>query len=228
MAVQASQVISRVRKLLVDEETSPRWTDAELLGHITDGQRAIASVNPGAASKTAVTPLVAGTKQTLPEDGTQLLTITRNMGVNGLQPGRVLRVVRRDIMDDQNPMWHSVAPSPVAQNYIYDPQNPKTYFVYPPSNGNNQLELIYTYIPEEVTALSSNLALDASYLSALTDYVMFRAHQKDSDFAAGAETSNMYLKVFMTFLQGMEQSEIASNPNLQTTPFNPASKGTAK
>lgn len=228
MTVLASAIINRVRSLLVDEETTPRWTDTELLRHLSDGQRTIAMMQPDSASRISSVQLAVGTRQSIPADGQQLLSIIRNMGTNGTTPGRAIRITRREIMDDQVPDWHSVAKANYTTNYMYDPQDQTSFFVYPPSNGTNYVEMNYTFIPDEITSLSDEIELSDMYLTPLTDYVMFRAHQKDADSSAGAQVADMYLKIFTLFIQGGDSAELESNPNLQTTPFNPGTKATAK
>lgn len=226
MSLTAASVITRVRELLVDTGTSPRWTDAELLRHLSDGQRAIARANPDAVQKVAVVQLVDGTRQSLPADGESLLTITRNMGVNGTTPGRAVRIIRRDIIDDQNPQWHADAKVSAIYNYIYDPTDSKAFFVYPPSNGNGHVEISYCYIPPEISSTATELDVDDMYITPLTDYVMFRALQKDADFAAGMQRAQMHFQAFLAFVTADADKEV--NPNLQTVPFDPAMKGTAR
>lgn len=226
MSLTAASVITRVRELLVDTGTSPRWTDAELLRHLSDAQRAIARASPDTVQKVAVVQLVDGTRQALPADGESLLTVTRNMGASGATPGRAVRIIRRDIIDDQNPMWHADPKATQIYNYIYDPTDSTAFFVYPPSNGVGHIEISYCYIPTELNVTTDALDVDDLYVTPLTDYVMFRALQKDADFAAGMQRAQMHLQAFLAFMSA--DAETALNPNLQTAPFDPATKGTAR
>jgi hypothetical protein len=226
MSITAASVITRVRELLVDTGDPPRWTDAELLRHLSDAQRAIARADPTAIQKVATMSLVEGTRQSLPEDGESLLVITRNMGTNGTTPGRAIRIIRRDIMDDQNPNWHSDPKVLAVYNYIYDPTDAKAFFVYPPSNGQGHIELSYCYIPAELEETTDELDVDDMYITPLTDYVVFRALQKDSDFAAGMQRARMHFDAFVTFMGVDGEADV--NPNLQTIPFDPNKKGTAR
>lgn len=226
MTITANDVITRVRELLVDTDTSPRWTDAELLRHLSDAQRTIARIDPTAVQKVHVLQLAEGTRQSLPTDGESLLTVHRNMGSTGATPGRAVRIIRRDIIDDQNPNWHSEPKTNYTYNYIYDPTDPRAFFVYPPSNGNNRLEISYCYTPAEIDDLADELDVGDIYVTALTEFVMFRALLKDSDFAAGIQRAQLHLQSFTTFMGADGEKE--TNPNLQTIPFDPATKGTAR
>lgn len=229
MAVAASEIIDRVRALLVDEDTTQRWTDEELLRHLSDGQRTIAAMNSDWATKVAVMQLAVGTRQSLPADGLTLLGVTRNMGLTpGNTPGRAVRLTRREILDDQEPNWHAATKVTAIYNYIYDPLDATAFFVYPPSNGNGFIEINYTFNPPEITALTDEISLQDILQTPLMDYVMFRAHMKDSDWAGGMNTAQFYLQAFQVFMSGSDQSDTETNPNIQLGPFSPTPKAAAK
>ena len=227
MAVQASSIIDRVRKQLIDPDGT-RWSDGELLKWLSDGQRTVVAMAASASSVTSIVPLDAGTKQSIPGDGHMLLTIVRNMGSDGTTPGRACRIVSREILDAQDPDWHDSTPSAVVQNYIFDPQQPLEFYVYPPNTGAGQVQMIYAVLPGEMTSLTDELVVQEIYQTALMDYVLFRAHQKDSDFAAGMTVAMNYLQLFMSYMGQGEKSQLENNPNLQLAAPNPATKGTAR
>jgi len=106
----ASDVLTRVRLLLQDPD-GVRWLDAEQFQWLTDGQRAIVVVRPDASAKNAEIELVAGSKQTLPDDGLRLLDVVRNVPVTAVNSttqtgGRAVRLVDREVLDSQDPSWH--------------------------------------------------------------------------------------------------------------------------
>jgi len=228
MPVTAQTILDKVRDQLVDNGTTPRWTDVELLSYLSDGQRTAVSYVPSAASTIDVVALVAGTKQALPSDGYMLLTVVRNIADDLTTGGRACRIVSRELLDGYMPTWHASTASAIVQNYIYEPQSPETFYVYPPNNGLGHVEIVYAVLPPVLTTGSSNLTLGEIYHSALFDYVMYRAHQKDGDFAAGQGVAAGYLQLFMQALGQGDAAQLSNNPNLQLYPPNPASKGTAK
>lgn len=228
MAVTAQLIIERVRTQLIDEGATKRWSDTELLRWLSDGQRAIVTVSAGTSSTTAVSPLVAGTKQSIPADGHMLLTIVRNTNSAGTSPSRVVRIVSRELIDAQNPDWHTASQTKVAQNYIYDPHEPTKFYVYPPNDGTGNVEMVYSVFPPEMSSLTDEIVVQDIYQTALFDYVMFRAHQKDSDFAAGQALANQYLQLFLAYSQQGENSQLQSNPNLHMAAPSPEARGTAQ
>lgn len=228
MSVTAQSIIDRVRIQLIDNGSIKRWSDSELLLWLSDGQRTIVTASPGNSSSTEVVPLVSGTKQTIPSDGNMLLYIVRNTNAAGTVPGRAVRIVSREILDAQNPDWHSSTASATVQNYIFDPQEPLIYYVYPPNTGAGYVELVYSHLPADMTSLSSTLVVQDIYQTALFDYVMFRAHQKDSDFAAGQAVASNYLQLFMAAVGQRDAGILSTNPNLQLGSPDPSSRGSAK
>lgn len=225
---KALEIIERVRAQLVDDGATPRWSDVELLRWLSDGQRAIALAVPSAVAKRAVIQLQEGTLQELPADAHLLLSVIRNMGADGSKPGRSVRLTTRELMDAVNPEWHSAPKSLTVENYVYDPQERTTFWVWPPSNGLTHVQVHYAYIPPELVSVQDNLAVSPIYTTALFDYVMFRAHQKDSEFAAGQALAQTYLQSFLLAIGARGAGEAEDNPNLQLTPFNPDVRGAAK
>lgn len=227
MTVTAQTIIDRVRTQLIDTGSSQRWTDAELVKWLSDGQRAAVAISPGCSSDTVTISLIAGTKQYIPDDGHMLLTIIRNVSSTG-SPGRAVRIASRELLDAQNPDWHSSSQTIIVQNYIFDPQQPKEFYVYPPNNGSGKLDIMYSILPPELTGLTDTIDIQEVYQTALVDYVLYRANQKDSDFAAGQQLAATYYASFIAYMQAGEGGQLGANPNLQLAPADPGTKGAAK
>ena len=71
-------VITKVRAVLQDT-TSVRWPDSELIEWINDAQHEIALIKPDATAVNESIPLVGGTKQSVPSNALRLLRVVRNM-----------------------------------------------------------------------------------------------------------------------------------------------------
>lgn len=225
MTVAASTILSRVRRQLVDENVTQHWSDAELLAWLSDAQRAIVVASPSWNEETLTFQLAQGTKQTLPADTHILIDIKRNMGTAGTFPGRAIRVVSREIMDTINPDWHSGALTNVVENFVYDPQQQTTFYVYPPSDGLNKVELSRSKIPATIATVDTNIEVSDIFQTALFDYVMGRAHQKDSDYSAGDNKASMYFGLFTAFLGQQNATQVAEDPNSELGPPSLTTKG---
>lgn len=217
--ITVSSVLSRCAVLLQDP-TNIRWPQSELLDWLNDGQREIALYKPNAFVKNQSTLLTAGTKQSLPADGVSLVDVVRNMGTSGTTPGSAIRAVAREILDSQTPDWHSAAQSTAVKHFVYSVLDPKNYYVFPPSNGTGRVEIIYVAAPSDAT-LVSTITLDDIFVTALVNYILYRAYSKDAEFAANAGAASSYLQAFQGLLAGKTGAETGSNPNAALMPFNP-------
>jgi len=104
--ITAQSIINKAAIQLTDIGNT-RWTRAELLGWLNDGQRQIVIMSPNATNKLTVVQLDIGTRQHIPTDGWTLLEIIRSMGTDGTKPGRAIRLTSRELLDSFNPDWHS-------------------------------------------------------------------------------------------------------------------------
>ena len=85
MAIAASVVIDKAATTLYDE-TNIRWTEAELLSYLNEGILAVLAYKPDAYVVDAAVALVAGSRQTIPSTGVELLDVMRNEGDDGATP----------------------------------------------------------------------------------------------------------------------------------------------
>ena len=196
MALTGTNLLSRIEDILQDT-TSVRWPEAELLRYINDAQREIVNYRPEASAKTDNVQLVTGTKQALPTEGLRLIKVTRNMSdaSGGASGKRAVRIVNVDILNTQEPDWNDptvsgdAAHGTVVKHYIFDEDDPKNFYVYPGVAGNAYVEIVYSKAPTDLSSGSSNLDIDDIYGNAVIDYVLFRAYQKDSEYAAEKENN---------------------------------------
>lgn len=233
--MKASEIIGRVGIALNDVQRV-RWTLAELVNYINDGQRQIVMLLPDANAVTASIKLDVGTRQRIPATagtdpngvavvpGIRLLRLTRNMGVDGMTPGRAIRETSRAALDNELPDWHAETPSLTVQNFVYDNVAPKQFHVYPPAQADVYVEAIYSGIPKTVevdqsgvTAGTDDLDLPDEYLSPLVDYVLARCYAKDAEFAGNTARATAYMQTFSTTIgMSKELGGAASAPQAAT------------
>lgn len=218
--ITASSVLTRASILLTDP-TNIRWPQDELLIWLNDGQREVAAYKPNAFTKNQSLLLVSGTKQTLPSDGVSLISVVRNMGFNGTTPGRSVTLVSREIMDSQVSSWHSAAGDAEVKHYVYNSFDPKNFYVWPPQPSSNQgsVEIVYVASPTQAE-IDGTITLDDIYVTALLNYIMYRAYSKDAEFAANPNMAMGYYTAFQGILSGKFSSENVSSPEAISTPFN--------
>jgi hypothetical protein len=109
--------------------------------------------------------------------------------------------IERRVLDDQIEDWHGTTDTNV-EHYVYDPMDPKVFYVYPHSTASDAtIDLVYSSAPVDVTIANFNttstvISLDDIYANAILDYILYRAYQKDTEYAGDMNRSGVYLQSF--------------------------------
>lgn len=226
--IEASTLIDAASTLLADEDTTnQRWTRTELLAWLNEAQRTIVQLKPGSNNKIVAMKMQPGARQMIPEDGWLLMGVTRNMGDDGATPGSMIQLVERDLLDRYDPDWYSMTPQLEVQNYMYNLQDQPSFYVYPPSNGVNYIEVNYSFLPEQVAYEEDVITIRDIYATAILNYMMYRALAKDAEEASSRDLSQQYYAAFMTELGIKDQAEQENSPNMKLGPMH-AGRGGAK
>ena len=225
-----ANLISRIQDILQDT-TSIRWPEAELLRYVNDAQREVANLRPESTATTANMALVVGTKQTLPAGGLRLIKVTRNMSsAAGSATGkRAVRLVDSDILDTQEPNWHDptvsgdAAHTTTVKHYIFDEDDPRSFYVYPgASTTSTFLEIVYSGAPTDLANTSATIAVDDIFANALIDYVLFRCYLKDAEYAGNQQRAGNHYQLFTSSLTGGGQAQFGLSPNQDVGAVPPA------
>jgi hypothetical protein len=256
------EALRRVSKLLQD--ISPQfinYPEQEAVDALNDAHLAIAKFLPSAASRVDAVKLVPGTQQSIetilaasckPGDGStpaapiygvSLLGVRRNMGADGLTPGRIIRVVDQEVLDAQDADWHLAARAKTAvQVYTYDPLTPLYFSVSPPVHASTAVWVTVAYnaqpirIPNTGTpgaelyladgASSATIQIRDEFIDDLVNYVVARANMKDAEWADGNKAS-YFAGLFLGSINAKVQVLTGTNPNLKRLPMAPEPIGAA-
>jgi hypothetical protein len=212
MTVAVNDIVDKA-EIILQDTTNTRWPASELIGWLNDAQLEIVLQKPEASITNESVAMTAGTKQSLPASGIQLIDVIRNMGAGGATPGNAIRIIDRKILDAQVPDWHLTAgAAAVIEHYMFDERDPENFYVYPPSDATTQIEIVYSSAPTTVTA-GQNISLADVYANCILDYILYRAYSKDADYAANSQRAVGHFKAFMTSLGKRDQVEVAFDPN---------------
>tara|TARA_Y100000114_G_C11761104_1_gene329793 strand:+ start:3533 stop:4210 length:678 start_codon:yes stop_codon:yes gene_type:complete len=199
--------------IILQDTTHVRFPNEELLKFFNDAQKEVVLHRPDAKMVNENLALVDGSKQTLPATGLRLIDVVRNVN------GRSVTQVDRKILDETLPNWHeSTAGTNKIEHFIYDPADPKNFYVYPKgASGTHSLEVIYSTAPSDVaisnfTTDTTVIGVDDVYANALLDYILYRAYQKDSEFAGNVSRAQMHYQSFATSLGVKTQADGATTP----------------
>jgi hypothetical protein len=226
--VTVDSLVAKAQVILQDV-TKVRWPELELISWLNDGQREVVLIRPQASVSNTTVALDSGkTKQTIPNDGVMLIDVVRNMGSAGQTPGNAIRICSREVLDAQYPDWHSKTNElGYVQHYMYDPRDPKSFWVYPLAPTPWHVQLVYSASPATVVA-GGSIAVDDIYSNALVDYMLYRAYSKDAEYAGNAQRAMGHYSAFQNSLGVKTKSELEQNPNLTTVGFNPNIPGQAR
>ena len=256
------ECLRRVSKLLHD--ISPQFVlypEQEAVDSLNDAHLAIAKFLPSSASRNDVVKLRPGTLQTIetiqaadckPGDGStpnqpiygvSLIGVTRNMGADGLTPGRVIRLIDRRKLDDQDPDWHLAARAKtVVQCITFDPLLPLYFSVTPPVHASTAVWVQASYnaqplrIPNTGTpsnelyladgASTETIKVRDEFIDELVFYTAARAHMKDAEWADGNKAT-YFTNLWLASMNAKVAAVTGSNPNLKRLPFAPEPIGAA-
>jgi len=218
-----TNIIDRAR-LTLQDSSGVRWTDAELLIYINDAQREIVNFRPESTATHANLQLSTGTEQTLPSGGLRLIKVTRNMSgtASDATGAKSIRIVEEDLLNSIEPDWHdptvtgSSAHGSIIKNYLFDPDDPKKFYVYPgvASGSNAYVELIYSKLPTDLSSVSSTIDLEDTYGNAILNFVLYRAYLKDAEFAGNQQRTATHYQLFIGSISGGGNAEAILDPNL--------------
>lgn len=214
----ASQLILRAATILNDPSYEV-WTQDELLRWLNDAQLEVVKHVPEANVVEEVVSLVAGTRQSIPTGGLRLLDVIR--WGNRSSPGKAIKLMRREDLDNLLPAWHSTAiASSEFLYYVYDPRTPRTFFVYPSASANASVEIAYSKMPTSLASISSAISIDDIYSPAMVDYMVYRAQCKDrEDQGRGPQLAAAFYAAFMQSLGVQSQMTAVLDPSKHTDEF---------
>lgn len=200
--------------IILQDSTNVRFPNDELLKFFNDAQKEVVLHRPDANMQNVNNfSCVAGSKQTIPTTGLRLVDVVRNVG------GRAITQVDRKILDETLPNWHETTADATRkiEHFIFDPADPKHFYVYPKATTAFDLEIVFSAAPSDISISdfstdTNTISVDDVYANSLLDYILYRAYQKDSEFAGNAQRSMMHYQGFTNALGVKTQVDAAVTP----------------
>lgn len=212
--MQCLFVINQVRQKLNDP-SKVTWSDTVLINALNEALQALVSYRPDAASYTAMMLLVAGTRQTLPNDGVRLLKCIRNKGASGLSDaGLAIRKADMLVQDALLPDWHLTNGQTVIDEYFYDPLQPKEFYVYPPAPVTPQIgiDISYVRVLPTITATTDTFPVDDYFAPAIQEWMLYSIWGSDDEQSPNYGAAQGHLQTFFSLLQVKSNSDVAASP----------------
>ncbi|HHL45295.1 MAG TPA: hypothetical protein ENJ24_01845 [Gammaproteobacteria bacterium] len=195
--MKAEDILSRLTTQLKDP-TGVRWNEIDLLEYITDGQRQVCLLVPKAYMVIESVKLAAGTEQTVPAGSSQFGAALVNMGSDGDTRGPAINESEFSDMNRFNPGWQTDPTSTVVTDFMFEYDNPLTYWVYPPvpSTPDVWIKIRTPKIPAVVTSPGALMNVNDLYLTPIYEYCMYRALSKDAQTKNTIEAENHRQRFF--------------------------------
>lgn len=190
-----------------------RITVATWIKYLNASIRALILVRPDAGAETDNIQLVAGILQTLPSTSLRLLDITRNMGADGLTVGKIITPADRKHIDYSNLLWPAATGDTEIDNFSYDKENPRIFYVTPPVSAtiNVYVEMQVSQLPTAVTAIGDALGVNDLFFEPLVQYMLYKAFIAD-DEGVEFQKATMYMQNFFNLLQVESAVSAAAGP----------------
>lgn len=218
MGTILSSAVVNEAELILNDEGNDQFDADDLFTFLKTAQRVAALVKPDISVTTASTICVAGAKQSLPAGGTKLNPGLRNMGTDGTTPGDVIPLIEKDELDAFKPGWANATGAATVQAYMYDPKNPKVFYVYPPqpSSSFGYIEYSYDVTPADPASISTAITLDDIYAPVLVHLILHLAHSVDAASSAYAQQrASDHFNMAMTLLGRKDLKEEIDKPTVK-------------
>ncbi len=176
MAVTGTEIATEARNRL-SAPAGVRWTDAEVLAAINEGQTQAVALQPQANPVTTKAVMATSdTRQTFASlsitNGIQFIRALRNWSADGTTVGRAVTKAPFATLETHNPTLHSETGTEV-EHYDTSPFEPGVLYIYPRVAANKRLEVVYSAVPTALGSLASNIGIADHYKPALVLYVMY-------------------------------------------------------
>jgi hypothetical protein len=241
--------IEAVQDILQDNKPAfARWPEKAMVRWINFGQMALAKYLPQVSSRTDTILMQPGTLQSFANvlashiktntatDGIALMRIVRNMGIDGVTPGKAVRgPVDRYSKDALEPDWHSETDH-VTREFVFDKQRPTEAWISPgaPADLPVWLQIEWMRYPvkladggapgsEKYTAAgalaSVALEIPDQYAEDLLHYVVAMLLLKGSKDFQNMPKAQYHAGLFLQSINAQSAVQTGVNPNLKALPF---------
>ncbi len=206
-------IAGKAQELMVDE-SGVTYTDAQVLGWINEGQRAVCLVRPDACATLAAVTLTAGTKQEIPVAYRRLMRLICNTNSGGTSHGQAtLGPVPLRVWDRYAPGWGAGSAAALVDEYAYSPAHPKTFWVRPPSTGTDAYVLAeMAKNPTDLTQLTDTLDINDVYSPPMIHYVTACLCLRDDERTPNHERGRYHMEQFFGLLQVKTQTDALVAP----------------
>lgn len=205
-------LIERVAQDLGDED-GVLFSQTRLRRFLDEAQRTLVMLRPDAGSRVAAVLLKAGdTRQPLPEGACRFLGLTRNMGSDGVTPGRTITLVERSALNTAAGTWHMQPGADSVDNYAFNADTPDVFYVSPPPAENVYVEMEYAATPQFPATSETPLSVDVIWAGPLREYMMYLGYSESVTDESQRQRAEWHLQKFYVLLGEESKARLIYQP----------------
>jgi hypothetical protein len=135
------------------------------------------------------------------------------MGVDGLTAGKIITPADRKHLDYSNLLWPAATGDTAIDNFSYDKENPRIYYVTPPCHATTAVyvEMQVAQLPTAVAIPADELGINDVFFEPIVQYMLYKAFITD-DEGTEFQKAMAYMQNFFTLLQVELATSSASGP----------------
>lgn len=209
MTITAGNVLTNARYILQDTG-SDRYTDANLLAWLNEGQKDIIVANPSSLATRIIHTLIGGHDQAIENTYFALLNIPYNLQTASAGDyGAAVTKVSESTLRMENPNWAAESnEDSTVIHWMHEPVDlkDKSFRVYPPQpDGTTQsVEAVVCPYPTAASATTDELDFNDEYQQPLTDYVLYRAYSQEEP-QEGGMSSQLAAKHYQLYTEQIKE-----------------------
>lgn len=214
MAVTAETILLGTAEVLEDHDYIT-YLETQGLRWVNDAQRAVCLVRPDAASIIQNLVIVANsTRQVLPANTARLGGLYRNMGADGLTPGRAITGPSpREPMDGSDPLWMTRTGTYI-RGYVYSEETPLDYYIYPVMTVPWYVEAKLFRVPADLAVKTDTIGLSDIYVPPIREWVLYNCFARDSERTPNYVRAGRHFANFFQLLGIKTRADLAVSPKV--------------
>lgn len=204
MSINVNDILDKAY-IFLEDIYKTRWSEATLVKFINDALIDLVKDHPDINTTYNIIDLVAGVKQSVSTNAAYLLDIIYNTNVANTTQGKVPIRVKRATLDFTNPQWTQATQQTTVKFYTYDTEDPSTFFIYPPNNGDGYLlarESVFFNTP----VIGGTIDVPKEYTLAIVYFVCFSAFLMDVD-TSNSDKISLYRELYRSQLAELDAAD---------------------
>ena len=197
-------IITEVRRLLQDSDTTQRYSDTVLLGFVNQTLKRIALLRPDLfARQTTMTCETNAVVQSAPNDSYRMMDVFSVVGGGGVVE------TTREQLDQARPTWVTDV-SGSTENWMRNLRNPNKFFIYPKSPAGQQLNIEYSQTPIDYASGDTILFIPETHFPTIVDGAVFLAESIDNEHVNSGR-AKLYYDAFIQGLSGSASNRLIAD-----------------